>query len=136
MVGKTKKKGTKITFLPSKEIFSSIKFSSSILEKRIRELAFLNKGISISLKDDTAKKPKEFVHKYDGGINEFVKHINNKKPILVNKNEKEVFKKPIYVTATKNNVVVECSFEWNGGYSKRFYHLRIIYPKKMEEPIF
>ena len=117
-IGKTKKNGTKITFLPSKEIFSSIKFSSNILEKRIRELAFLNKGISINLIDNTSKKTKEYTHKYDGGITEFVKHINNKKPILVNKNEKEVFKKPIYVTATKNNVIVECSFEWNAGYSE------------------
>ena len=117
-IGKTKKKGTKINFLPSKEVFSLIKFSSTILEKRIRELAFLNKGICITLIDQTLKKDKEHVHKYDGGITEFVKHINNKKPILVNKNEKEVFKKPVYVTATKNNVVVECSFEWNAGYSE------------------
>ena len=117
-IGKTKKTGTKITFLPSKEIFSSVKFSSSILEKRIRELAFLNKGILIKLIDRSLKTAKEFVHKYDGGILEFVKHINNKKPILTNKNEKEVFKKPVYITATKNNVVVECSFEWNAGYSE------------------
>ncbi len=117
-IGKTKKKGTKINFLPSKEVFSSIKFSSAILEKRIRELAFLNKGVCITLLDKTAKKEKEFKHKYDGGIVEFVKYINNKKPILVNKNEKEVFKKPVYVTSTKNNVVVECSFEWNAGYSE------------------
>ncbi len=117
-IGKTKKNGTKINFLPSKEIFSSIKFSTSILEKRIRELAFLNKGIAIKLIDNTLKKQKEYIHKYDGGIIEFVRHINNKKPILVNKNEKEVFKKPIYVTSTKNNVVVECSFEWNAGYSE------------------
>jgi DNA gyrase subunit B len=117
-LGKTKKNGTKITFLPSKEIFSSIKFSTSIIEKRIRELAFLNKGVSIKLIDNSSKKPKEFVHKYDGGILEFVKHINNKKPILVNKNEKEVFKKPVYVTATRNNVVIECSFEWNAGYAE------------------
>ena len=117
-LGKTKKKGTRITFLPSKQIFSSIKFSSSILEKRIRELAFLNKGIAIKLIDKTLKKPKEFIHKYDGGILEFVKYINTKKPILINKNEKEVFKKPVYVTATKNNVIVECSFEWNGGYAE------------------
>ena len=95
--------------MPSKEVFSAIKFSSSILEKRIRELAFLNKGICITLFDQTLKKEKEFVHKYLGGIAEFVKHINNKKPILVNKNEKEVFKKPIFITATKNNVIVECS---------------------------
>ncbi len=117
-VGKTKKRGTKINFLPSKEIFSSIKFSASILDKRIKELAFLNKGISITLFDKTSKKAKEFVHKYDGGILEFVKYINSKKPILVNKNEKEVFKKPVYITSTKNNVIVECSFEWNAGYSE------------------
>ena len=117
-IGKTKKRGTRINFLPSKEVFSLIKFSAAILEKRIRELAFLNKGICITLIDQTSKKEKEFVHKYDGGIVEFIKHINNKKPILVNKNEKEVFKKPVYVTATKNNVVLECSFEWNAGYSE------------------
>jgi len=117
-IGKTKKRGTKITFLPSKTIFSSITFSSNILQKRIRELAFLNKGISINLTDDTGSKSKEFLHKYEGGIAEFVKYINNKKPILVNKNEKEVFKKPIYISASKNNVVVECSFEWNASYSE------------------
>jgi DNA gyrase subunit B len=117
-INNTKKNGTRIKFLPSKEIFSSIKFSASILEKRIRELAFLNKGISIKLVDNTSKKSKEIVHKYDGGIIEFVRHINNKKPILVNKNEKEVFKKPVFVTSTKDNVVVECSFEWNAGYSE------------------
>ncbi len=117
-IGKTKKRGTRINFSPSKEVFSSTKFSSSTIEKRIRELAFLNKGICVKLLDQTSKKEKEFVHKYDGGIVEFVKHINNKKPILVNKNEKEVFKKPVYVTALKNNVEVECSFEWNAGYSE------------------
>ena len=117
-ISKTKKTGTKITFLPSKEIFSSIKFNPSILERRIRELAFLNKGISITLIDNSSKKSREYPHKYDGGIIEFVRHINNKKPILVNKNEKEIFKKPIYVTSSRNNVVVECSFEWNAGYSE------------------
>ena len=61
---------------------------------------------------------REFAHKYDGGITEFVEYINNKKPILQNKNEKEVFKKPVYVTSTKNNVTVECSFEWNAGFSE------------------
>ena len=117
-IGKTKKNGTRIKFLPSKEIFSSTKFSASILEKRIRELAFLNKGIAINLIDSALKNSKEYKHRYDGGIIEFVRHINNKKPILVNKNEKEVFKKPVYVTSTKDNVVVECSFEWNAGYSE------------------
>ena len=86
-VGKTKKTGTKITFLPSKDVFSSIKFSSTVLQKRMRELAFLNKGINITLIDSTTSKPKEFVNKYEGGILEFVKFIDQKKPILVNKNE-------------------------------------------------
>ena len=117
-IGKTKKQGTKINFLPSKSVFSSIKFSTTILEKRIRELAFLNKGISISLIDLMSKKEKEFVHKYDGGIVEFVSFINEKKSKLINKNEKEVFKRPIYVTSSKNNVSVECSLEWNAGYSE------------------
>jgi DNA gyrase subunit B len=117
-IGKTKKTGTRIKFLPSKEIFSSVKFSSSILQKRMRELAFLNKGISIDLIDETGSKNKEFNNKYDGGILEFVKFINQKKPLLVNKNEKEVFKKPIYVSAEKNNVLVECSLEWNASYSE------------------
>ncbi len=118
VIGSSKKKGTKITFLPSKEIFSTIKFSSAILQKRMRELAFLNKGISIILYDKTTAKQKEFINQYDGGIIEFVKFINQKKPQLVNKNEKEVFKKPIYISAEKNNVVVECSFEWNASYSE------------------
>ena len=62
------------------------------MEKRIRELAFLNKGVAIKLVDNTSKKPKELIHKYDGGILEFVKHINNKKPILKNKMKKKYLK--------------------------------------------
>ena len=61
LVGKTKKNGTKITFLPSKEIFSSIQFNANILEKRIRELAFLNKGISINLIDNTSKNQRSII---------------------------------------------------------------------------
>ncbi len=117
-IGKTTKKGTSITFLPSKEIFSSIKFSSSVLQKRMRELAFLNKGIKLILIDKTASKIKKFENKYDGGILEFVQFINQKKPILSNKNEKPVFKKPIYISSNKSDVHVECSLEWNAGYSE------------------
>jgi DNA gyrase subunit B len=117
-LGKTKKTGTKISFLPSKEIFSSTKFSSTILQRRMRELAFLNKGVSIILIDNTSSKPKEYVNKYEGGILEFVEFINQKKPQLINKNEVTVFKKPIFVNAEKNKVVVECAFEWNSGYSE------------------
>ncbi len=117
-IGKSTKRGTNITFLPSKEIFSSIKFSSSILQKRMRELAFLNKGISLTLIDKTSSKIKKYENKYEGGILEFVQFINQKKPILSNKNDKAVFKKPIYISSSKNNVDVECSLEWNAGYSE------------------
>ena len=117
-MGKSSKRGTTITFLPSKEIFSSVKFSSTILQKRMRELAFLNKGINLTLIDKTSSKIKKYENKFDGGILEFVKFINQKKPILLNKNEKQVFKKPIYISSSKNDVSVECSLEWNAGYSE------------------
>tara|TARA_B100000963_G_scaffold360753_1_gene392890 strand:+ start:3203 stop:5257 length:2055 start_codon:yes stop_codon:yes gene_type:complete len=117
-IGSTKKTGTKINFLPSAEIFSSTSFSSNILQKRLRELAFLNKGVSINLFDETGTKTKEYKNKYDGGVIEFVQFINRKKPILVNKNEKQVFKKPIFVSGVKNNINIECSIEWNAGYSE------------------
>ena len=117
-IGKSSKRGTNITFLPSKEIFSSIKFSSTVLQKRMRELAFLNKGIGLTLIDKTSTKIKKYENKFDGGILEFVQFINQKKPILSNKNEKPVFKKPIYITSTKDDVNVECSLEWNAGYSE------------------
>ena len=84
----------------------------------MRELAFLNKGINLTLYDKSSSKEKKFENKYDGGILEFVKFINQKKPILSNKNDKPVFKKPIYISADKNNVNVECSIEWNAGYSE------------------
>tara|TARA_B100001057_G_scaffold166599_1_gene167335 strand:+ start:657 stop:2726 length:2070 start_codon:yes stop_codon:yes gene_type:complete len=117
-IGKSSKKGTNITFLPSKEIFSTTKFSSAVLQKRMRELAFLNKGISLTLIDKTSSKIKKYENKFDGGILEFVQFINQKKPILSNKNEKPIFKKPIYISSSKENVNVECSVEWNAGYSE------------------
>ena len=113
--------GTEINFLPSKEIFSSIKFSSSILEKRLRELAFLNKGIKIILNDFSLKKTKSLEFKYDGGIIEFVEFLDNKRDSLKNKNGKELFKKPIYLEENKNNLNIQCSLKWNGGYSEDVY---------------
>ena len=82
-VGKSKDKdGTEINFLPSNEIFSSIKFSFLILEKRLRELAFLNKGIKIILTDLSLKKTKSIEFKYDGGILEFVEFLDSKRESL------------------------------------------------------
>ena len=118
MVGKTNKSGTLINFIPSKEVFSSIEFSSTILQKRMRELAFLNKGLTVILLDKTAKKEKEFKNNYSGGILEFVEFLDSKKKPLANKNDLPLFKKPIYISGEKNNVLVECSLKWNSGYSE------------------
>jgi len=116
--GKTNKTGTFINFLPSKKVFSLTKFSSSILQKRMRELAFLNKGLSIILVDKTAKKEKEYKNKYNGGIQEFVEFLDKNKTALVNKNDANLFKKSIYISGLKDNVTVECSMKWNAGYSE------------------
>jgi len=115
---KTSKTGTYINFLPSREVFSATKFSSSILLKRMRELAFLNKGLSIVLIDKTSKKEKEYKNKYDGGIQEFVEFLDKSKETLVNKNDLSLFKKPIYISGSKDNIEVECSLKWNAGYSE------------------
>jgi DNA gyrase subunit B len=116
--GKSNKTGTYINFLPSKEVFSVTKFSSLVIQKRMRELAFLNKGLSIILIDKSAKKEKEFKNKYDGGIQEFVEFLDKNKEILVNKNDQSLFKKPIYISGSKDNIEVECSLKWNAGYSE------------------
>jgi len=117
-VGKTSKTGTLINFIPSKEVFSSVEFNSTILQKRMRELAFLNKSLTITLIDQTKKKEQQFKNKYDGGIQEFVEFLDNKKKPLLNKNETNLFKKPIYISGEKDNVIVECSLKWNSGYSE------------------
>ena len=117
-IGKSKNSGTKITFLPSKEIFSSTKFNSTIIQKRMRELAFLNKGVNLVVLDKTLKKEKRIEFKFDGGIIEFVAFLNEKKEKLKNKNGNELFKKPIYLEGDKNGINIECSLEWNSGYSE------------------
>ena len=121
-IGKSKDRdGTEINFLPSNEIFSSIKFSFSILEKRLRELAFLNKGIKIVLTDLSLKKTKSLEFKYDGGILEFVEFLDSKRESLKNKNGNELFKKPIYMEGSKNNLDIQCSLKWNSGYAEDVY---------------
>ena len=118
IIGKSKETGTEITFLPSKEIFSSIKFNANIIIRRIRELAFLNKGIKITFNDLNNKKEKEHEFKYDGGILEFIEFLNEKKEKLKNKNGNDLFKKAVYVEGSKENIKIECSLKWNAGYSE------------------
>ncbi|WP_440938502.1 DNA gyrase subunit B [Candidatus Pelagibacter sp.] len=128
--GKSKQTGTQITFLPSKEVFSSIKFSANILIKRMRELAFLNKGIKITFIDDSQKKEKILEFKYDGGLIEFVDYLDEKREKLQNKNGNDLFRKPMYIEGKKNDVELECSLKWNAGYSEDiFSYTNNIYQK-------
>ena len=118
VVGKSKETGTQINFLPSKEIFSSTKFSGNIITKRMRELAFLNKGIKVIFSDLSQKKEKREEFKFDGGVLEFVEFLDNKREKLQNKSGNDLFKKPIYIEGKNNNIEVECSLKWNSGYSE------------------
>jgi len=121
VIGKSKVNGTQITFLPSKEIFSSIKFTPNIIIKRMRELAFLNKGIKITINDLNQKKEKIIEFKFDGGVSEFVDFLDEKREKLLNKTGNDLFKKPIYIEGKKNNIEVECSLKWNASYSEDIY---------------
>ena len=121
VIGKSKETGTKITFLPSKEIFSSTKFNLSIIQKRMRELAFLNKGIKISVRDLTSKKSKTSTYKFDGGIIEFINFLDEKREKLINKNGNNLFKKPIFIEGKNNNLEIECALQWNAMYSEDVY---------------
>ncbi len=100
--------GTKITFLPTSKIFKDINFNFKVIEKRLRELAFLNTGISISLTDRRQAKEKNINFKYDGGIKEYVKYLNEGKN-HINTN-------PIFFYGEKNNISIECSLQWTDSY--------------------
>ena len=121
IIGKSKQTGTEITFLPSKEIFSSIKFTPNIIIKRMRELAFLNKGIKITVNDLNQKKQKLIEFKFDGGVLQFVDFLDEKREKILNKTGNELFKKPIYIEGKKNNIEIECSLKWNAGYGEDIY---------------
>ncbi len=121
VIGKSKQSGTKITFLPSTEIFSKVKFSANILIKRMRELAFLNKGIKIIFIDANLKKEKISEFKFEGGVIEFVDFLDENREKLKNKNGNDLFKKPIYIEGKKNNIEIECSLKWNAGYSEEIF---------------
>ena len=118
VIGKSKERGTEITFLPSKEVFSSIKFNANTIIKRMRELAFLNKGIKILFLDTSQKKEKTKEFKYEGGVLEFVEFLDEKREKLKNKNGNDLFKKPVYIEGKKDNIEIECSLKWNASYTE------------------
>ena len=111
--------GTEITFLPSTKTFKNIDFNFGTVEKRLRELAFLNTGVNIILKDKRASKIKELNFKYEGGINEYVQYINKGKNTIISN--------PIFFTADKNNVSVECSLQWTDSYHENTLCLSLIH---------
>jgi len=106
MVGKTRGKGTKVTFLPDDEIFEETEFSYDIIANRLRELAFLNSGIKINLIDERTSKQNEFFYK--GGIVSFVEYINRNKKVL--------HKHPIYVAGAREDCSIEVALQYNETY--------------------
>ena len=116
--GTTKKRGTKIHFLPDKEIFTATEYNFDTLAQRLRELAFLNKGLEITLTDERLTDPKtgeakRLQFKYSGGIAEFIKHLNRGKSVLHDK--------PIYMEAERDGVQMEIALQYNDGYSETVF---------------
>tara|TARA_Y100001970_G_scaffold289512_1_gene420145 strand:- start:1470 stop:3527 length:2058 start_codon:yes stop_codon:yes gene_type:complete len=130
LIGKSKNTGTEIKFLPSKSIFSSTKFSFNTIQKRMRELAFLNKGIKIFINDYSQKKVKKVEFKFEGGILEYVDFLDSNNEKLKNKNDNDLFKKPIFIGGKKDKLEIECSLKWNANYSENvFGYTNNIYQK-------
>src|ERR1700680_1397986 len=111
VTGKTRKTGTKITFHPDESIFGKVVFSYDLLAQRLREYAFLNKGLKITLQDERSEKSAEF--RFTGGIVEFVKHLNRGKQALHDS--------PIYMEGKKGNVEIEIALQYNDTYGENVF---------------
>ena len=111
VTGTTKKRGTKVTFRPDAQIFETTEYSFDTLAQRLRELAFLNGGVTITIDDERDGKSHRFL--YEGGINSFVQYLNQ--------NKAAVNDKPIYMTGDKDGINVEIAIQWNDGYSETVY---------------
>ena len=111
VTGKTKNTGTQIRFKPDSQIFETLQFSFDILSQRLRELAFLNKGLSISIEDERSGKRHDFFYK--GGILSFIEFLN--------KNKNCIHPKPVYIQGVKNGIDVEIAFQYNDGYAENLF---------------
>ena len=111
--GKTRKRGTKITFKPDTEIFTETEFSFDKLSERLREKAFLNKGIRITIKDEREETERSHEFYYRGGIAEFVKHLN--------KNKNTLHDKPLYFERNGDALSIEVAIQYNDGYDEKVY---------------
>ncbi|VAX30688.1 DNA gyrase subunit B [hydrothermal vent metagenome] len=111
LVGKTKSTGTKVTFKPDPEIFETTEFSYDVLSQRLRELAFLNRGLRINITDERSGKKREF--HYEGGIVSFVEHLNKNKTVL--------HPKPVYIFGERDGISVEIALQYNDSYTETIY---------------
>src|SRR6266403_1690239 len=111
VTGKTRKTGTKITFHPDPSIFENHKYSYDILAQRLRELAFLNKGLKITLTDERSDKSAEF--RFTGGIGEFVKHLIQGQQVLHDS--------PVYMEGKKDTVEIEIALQYNDSYTENVF---------------
>src|SRR5574341_1470376 len=112
-IGKARRTGTRVAFKPDPEVFEDTAFSLDVLSNRLRELAFLNKGLRISLTDERAATPVQREFYYTGGIRSFVELLNENKTVL--------HPKPIYIEQTKNDVIVEIAIQYNDGYTESVF---------------
>ena len=108
VIGETAKKGTKVHFKPDPDVFETLEFDFETLSRRMRELAFLTRGVKIQIADERTGKSKEFV--YEGGIKSFVQYLNKTKAVL--------HPDPVYISGEKNNVMMEASFQYNDSYNE------------------
>ena len=111
-IGSTEEHGTKVSFKPDTEIFEETEYDFEILANRLRELAFLNKGIRIVLTDKREENKEEIYH-YEGGIKEFVAYLNRNKEVL--------HPEPIYVEGERDGIIAEVSLQYNDGYNENLY---------------
>jgi len=111
VIGKTRKRGTKVRFLPDADIFKATNFSFDLISGRLREMAFLNKGLKIILEDERTDKKKEYCYK--GGIVSFVDYLN--------KGRNVIHKKPIYMEAEKQDVSMEVAMQYNETYAEKIF---------------
>ncbi|HET9334534.1 MAG TPA: DNA topoisomerase (ATP-hydrolyzing) subunit B [Gemmatimonadota bacterium] len=113
VIGKAEATGTIVRFRPDPEIFPELDFQYETLATRLRELAFLNRGVQIEFQDARAETPQSDVYRYDGGLVEFVNHLN--------KARKPLHAKPVYVEATKDDVEVQCAIQYNDSYTETLF---------------
>lgn len=109
--GDTKKKGTKIHFMPDRQIFDTISVDFETLSKRMRELSFLTQGLRIKISDERSGRKKDFIYK--GGIKSFVEYIN--------KNREVVHNKPIYISGEKGGILIEIALQYNTSYKEAIF---------------